>query len=111
VGRCAGGDERRCDEYPFHGVSVSVVGRSWPPRLGAWSASLRNHADSRQNWAGLAISRQISAFSGQPRFALAGILVQHRADGVLGGADRDADHGRFWREPMDTTLAAACPVT
>jgi hypothetical protein len=26
-----------------------------------------------------------------------------------GGGDGDVDHGRFWREPMDTTLAAVSP--
>ena len=78
----------------------------WPARLVAWSASLRNHADSGQNRAGLAISRQISVFSCQPRSALVGhlarILGQRRADGVLGGGGwGDADHdGSAPRAPI-----------
>jgi hypothetical protein len=33
------------------------------------------------------------------------VLGHRRADGVVGGGgDGDADHGRFRREPMDTTF-------
>jgi hypothetical protein len=85
------GRTRACLDQPKNHVAVALAGAAHGPKA-------VGHGPSNQTWRA-------------PRDGL--VFVAHAAlreregDRVEGGLrDRDADHGRFRREPMDATLAA-----